>query len=229
MHRGRSAYNHLLCLAQTQGLPPAGWTRSSPHRADLGGQEAGGRLLARHGAAARDRAALLGDPKVLLLDEPVNGLDPEGVIWVRNLMKQLAAEGRTVFVSSHLMNEMSVTADHLIVIGRGRLLADCSAAEFIDRHSRQQVLVKTTDPALLGQMLAGEGGHVTPTETGALTVTGVPAARIGELATWARLVIHELTPQHASLEQAFMQMTADSQEFGAREPVPARSHQGSTP
>ncbi|MDR3035794.1 MAG: ABC transporter ATP-binding protein, partial [Kitasatospora sp.] len=111
----------------------------------------------------------------------------------------------------------------------GRLLADCSAAEFIDRHSRQQVLVKTSDPALLSQMLTGEGGHVTPTEAGALTVTGVPAPRVGELAAWARLVIHELTPQRASLEEAFMEMTADSQEFGGREPVLAGSHQGSTP
>jgi ABC-2 type transport system ATP-binding protein len=229
-HKGRSAYNHLLCLAQTQGLPArrvdevialTGLTSVASKRA--GGFSLG--MGQRLGIAA----ALLGDPEVLLLDEPVNGLDPEGVIWVRNLMKHLAAEGRTVFVSSHLMNEMSLTADHLIVIGRGRLLADCSAAEFVDRHSRQQVLVKSTDPALLGQMLAGEGGHVTPGETGALTVTGVPAPRIGELAAWARLVIHELTPQRASLEEAFMEMTADSQEFGGREPVPAGSHQGSTP
>src|SRR5215469_10433752 len=214
-HKGRSAYHHLLCLAQTQGLPArrvdevialTGLTSVARKRA--GGFSLG--MGQRLGIAA----ALLGDPQVLLLDEPVNGLDPEGVIWVRKLMKQLAAEGRTVFVSSHLMNEMSVTADHLIVIGRGRLLADCSAAEFIDRHSRQQVLV-------------GEGGHVTPTETGALTVTGVPAPRVGELAAWARLVIHELTPQRASLEEAFMEMTADSQEFGGREPVPAGSHQGS--
>ena len=132
-------------------------------------------------------------------------------------MKHLAAEGRTVFVSSHLMNEMSLTADHLIVIGRGRLLADCSAAEFVDRHSRQQVLVKSTDrgPA---RPDAGpsEGGHVTPGETGALTVTGVTGAADRELAAWARLVIHELTPQRASLEEGLMEMTADSQEFGGR-------------
>jgi ABC-2 type transport system ATP-binding protein len=229
VHNGRSAYNHLLCLAQTQGLPArrvdeviatAGLTSVAKKRAGSFSLGMGQRL----GIAA----ALLGNPRVLLLDEPVNGLDPEGVIWIRNLMKQLAAEGRAVFVSSHLMNEMSVTADHLIVIGRGRLLADCSAAEFIDRHSRQQVLVKTPEAALLGQMLTGEGGHVTPSGADTLTVTGVAAPRIGELAAWARLVVHELTPQRASLEEAFMEMTADSQEFGGREPASAGNYQGST-
>jgi ABC-2 type transport system ATP-binding protein len=159
-------------------------------------------------------AALLGNPRVLLLDEPVNGLDPEGVLWIRNLMKQLAAEGRTVFVSSHLMNEMAVTADHLIVIGRGRLLADCSTAEFIERHSEQQVLVRTPDAAQLTELISREGGQAISDGGDTLTVRGMAATRIAELAAWARIVVYELTPQRASLEEAFMEMTAGSLEYG---------------
>jgi ABC-2 type transport system ATP-binding protein len=169
-------------------------------------------------------AALLGDPDVLLLDEPVNGLDPEGVLWIRNLMKRLAGEGRTVFVSSHLMNEMSVTADHLIVIGRGQLIADCSTKEFVARSAQQSVLVRTPDPQRLAAAITAEGGQVTPAGdpadgdpadgAPALTVTGIKAPRIGELAAASSVVLHELTPQTGSLEEAFMELTAESVEYG---------------
>jgi ABC-2 type transport system ATP-binding protein len=166
-------------------------------------------------------ASLLGDPLVLLLDEPVNGLDPEGVLWIRTLMKQLAAEGRTVLVSSHLMNEMAVTADHLIVIGCGRLLADCPAAEFTARHSGQRVLVRTPDAAGLAAIVTGPGVRAEPGADGALIITGMLAPRIAELAARAGIVVHELTPQRASLEQAFMELTADSLEYGEHRPAAA--------
>jgi ABC-2 type transport system ATP-binding protein len=220
VHKGRSAYNHLLCLAQTQGLPPRrvdeviGLTGlSTVARKRAGGFSLG--MGQRLGIAA----ALLGDPQVLLLDEPVNGLDPEGVLWIRNLMKQLAAEGRTVLISSHLMNEMAVTADHLIVIGQGRLLADCSTREFIERHSTYQVLVRTQDSVQLSELVAAEGGHVTPEGVDTLIVTRVAAQRIAELAAGARLVTYELTPRHGSLEQAFLEMTAASLEYGDHGPA----------
>ena len=227
VHTGRSAFNHLLFLAQTQGLP----RRRVQEVIDLvglttvGGKRAGGFSLGmsqRLGIAA----ALLGDPQVLVLDEPVNGLDPEGILWIRNLMKALAVEGRTVFVSSHLMNEMAVTADHLIVIGRGRLIADCSTQEFIARSAEQSVLVRTPDPDRLAAAITAAGGNVKvadenadpggPVAGGAtaLGVTGLPAARIGELAAAASVVLHELTPRVGSLEEAFMELTADSVEYG---------------
>src|SRR5450755_3213500 len=198
MHTGRSAYNHLLFLAQSQGLPRG---RVDEVLQLVGLQEvarkrAGGFSLGmsqRLGIAA----AMLGDPRVLLLDEPVNGLDPEGVLWIRNLIKQLAAEGRTVFVSSHLMNEMAVTADHLIVIGRGRLIAASSTQEFIERSSEKSVLVRSPDATRLADLINAEGGKATPDgqapdgqapgrqapdQAGQLRVTGMDAPRIGELA-----------------------------------------------
>ena len=214
-HSGRTARNHLLCLAQTQGLPP-GRVDQVISMAGLGAvarKRAGGFSLGM-GQRLGIAAALLGDPGVLILDEPVNGLDPEGVLWIRNLMKRLAADGRTVFVSSHLMNEMAVTADHLIVIGQGRLLADCPTAEFIDCNSKPQVLVKTSEAAQLAQLVTSEGAQVRRNGTEVLTVTGVPAPRIAELAAAARIVVYELTPQRASLEEAFLEMTAGSLEFG---------------
>jgi ABC-2 type transport system ATP-binding protein len=228
VHTGRSAFNHLLFLAQTQGLP----RRRVQEVIDLVGltsvadKRAGGFSLGmsqRLGIAA----ALLGDPQVLVLDEPVNGLDPEGILWIRNLMKALAAEGRTVFVSSHLMNEMAVTADHLIVIGRGKLIADCSTQEFIASSAEQSVLVRTPDPDRLAAAITAAGGNVKVAEPGAadpgapsddgaaaLSVTGLPAARIGELAATGSVVLHELTPRVGSLEEAFMELTADSVEYG---------------
>jgi ABC-2 type transport system ATP-binding protein len=221
MHPGRSAYNHLLFLAQTQGLP-----RSRVDEvlglvglAGVAGKRTGGYSLGmsqRVGVAA----AMLGDPRVLLLDEPVNGLDPEGILWIRNLMKQLAAEGRTVFVSSHLMNEMAVTADHLIVIGRGKLIADCGTQEFIERSSERSVLVRSPESGRLAGLITAEGGTVVTTPAGddspaALSVTGLPAPRIGELAAGAGLVLHELTPRLASLEEAFLELTSGHLEYGA--------------
>jgi ABC-2 type transport system ATP-binding protein len=222
VHPGRSARNHLRCLAQTHGLPTQRVDEviALTGLGGVAGKRAGGFSLGmrqRLGIAA----ALLGDPRVLLLDEPVNGLDPEGVLWIRNLMKQLAADGRTVLVSSHLMNEMAVTADHLIVIGRGRLLANCSTAEFIDRHSRQQVLVRTPDAARLTEEVTREGARVERGSDSALTVSGMPPQRIAELAARAGIVVHELTPQRASLEQAFMELTADSLEYGEHGPASA--------
>ena len=225
VHPGRSARNHLLFLAQTQGLPASrvdamldlvGLSEVARKRA--GGFSLG--MSQRLGVAS----ALLGDPDVLLLDEPVNGLDPEGVLWIRNLMKHLANQGKTVLVSSHLMNEMAVTADHLIVIGRGRLLADASTEEVIARGSSQSVRVRTPDPDRLSQLIAAEGGKAveaseppgaeTAGEAPVLTVTGLPAPRVGELAASAGLVLHELTPQLATLEEAFLELTSDSVEFG---------------
>jgi ABC-2 type transport system ATP-binding protein len=241
MHPGRSAYNHLLFLAQTQGLPRS----RVDHVLDMVGlrevarKRTGGYSLGM-GQRVGIAVAMLGDPQVLMLDEPVNGLDPEGILWIRNLMKQLAAEGRTVFVSSHLMNEMAVTADHLIVIGRGKLIADCSTQEFIERSSEKYVLVRSPDAARLADLIAAEGGKATASDDSArgglaphdrapgspdghagadrapaLGVTGLEAPRIGEIAAANRIVLHELTPRLASLEEAYMELTAESSEYGA--------------
>jgi len=230
IHPGRSARNHLLYLAQTQELPAkrADEVLDLVGLKDVANKRAGGFSLGmtqRLGIAA----AMLGDPPVLLLDEPVNGLDPEGIRWVRNFMRQLAAEGRTIFVSSHLMSEMAVTADHLIVIGRGSLIADSSTEDFIERSSERSVLVKSPDSARLRELITAEGGTVqkdtAPGEDKngdeGMIVTGLPAPRIGELAASASLVLHELTPRLPSLEEAFMELTADSVEFGKIEPPKA--------
>jgi len=237
VHSGRSARNHLLFLAQTQGLPASrvdGVLELVGLR-DVAGKRTGGFSLGmsqRLGVAA----AMLGNPQVLLLDEPVNGLDPEGVLWIRNLMKHLASEGRTILVSSHLMNEMAVTADHLIVIGRGKLLADAATEEVIARGSGQSVRVRTPDPDRLTALITAEGGTAIPAANGnggingtagpgsqatVLTVTGVTAARIGELAAASSIVLHELTPQLASLEDAFLELTAGSLEYGHLDAQPA--------
>ena len=162
MHSGRSAYNHLLFLAQTQGLP-----RSRVDEVldlvglrDVARKRTGGYSLGM-GQRVGIAVAMLGDPEVLMLDEPVNGLDPEGILWIRNLMKHLATEGRTIFVSSHLMNEMAVTADHLVVIGRGKLIADCSTQQFIEQSSEKYVLVRSPEADRLTGLLAAEGGKAT--------------------------------------------------------------------
>jgi len=220
VHTGRSAYNHLLVLAQTQGFP----RRRVDEVIELVGlrdvaqSRAGGFSLGM-GQRLGIAAALLGDPQVLVLDEPVNGLDPEGIVWIRTLMKHLAASGRTIFVSSHLMNEMAVTADHLIVIGRGRLIADCSTAEFIERSSEKSVLVRSPDAPALGELIAKAGGLVRPDADGAMTVARLEAPRIGELAAQHGYVLHELTPQRASLEEAFMELTRESTEYPAQVPT----------
>jgi ABC-2 type transport system ATP-binding protein len=216
VHTGRTAYNHLLCLAQTQGI---GKKRVEEvielvGLTDVARKRAGGFSLGM-GQRLGIAVALLGEPDVLVLDEPVNGLDPEGVVWIRTLMKRLAAEGRTVFVSSHLMNEMAVTADHLIVIGRGRLIADCSTEEFIGRSTEQVVVVRSPDADRLAATVHEEGGKVVSNDDGLLTVTNMEAARIGELSAAGGFVLHELTPQRGSLEEAFMELTRESVEFGA--------------
>jgi ABC-2 type transport system ATP-binding protein len=220
VHPGRSARNHLLYLAQTQGLPAkrADEVLDLVGLREVAGKRAGGFSLGmtqRLGIAA----AMLGDPPVLMLDEPGNGLDPEGIRWVRNFMRQLASEGRTIFVSSHLMSEMAVTADHLVVIGRGSLIANSSTDEFIARSSERSVLVRSPDAARLSELITADGGTVqagggSDLNSDGLIVTGLPAPRIGELAASASLVLHELTPRLPSLEEAFMEMTADSVEYG---------------
>ncbi len=215
IHPGRSAYNHLLCLAQTQGLTK----RRVDAVIDLVGlrevahARAGGFSLGmsqRLGLAV----ALLGDPSVLVLDEPLNGLDPEGIVWIRNLMKGLAIEGRTVLVSSHLMNEMAVTADHLIVIGRGKLIADCSTEDFIQRNTEEVVLVRSPDAGRLAELIAAVGGKVTSDGNAALHVADLESTRIWELAVAAGLVLSEVTPMRGSLEEAFMEQTREAVEYG---------------
>jgi len=229
-HTGRSARNHLLFLAQTQGLPASrvGEMLELVGLAEVAGKRAGGFSLGmsqRLGIAA----ALLGDPQVLLLDEPVNGLDPEGVLWIRNLMKHLAGQGRTILVSSHLMNEMAVTADHLIVIGKGRLIADSSTADVIERGTEKSVRVLTPDADKLTELITSDGGKIASAgpapaadSDGAqlLTVTGMKARRIGELAASSSVVLYELTPQLASLEEAFMELTSGSLEFSVHREGP---------
>jgi ABC-2 type transport system ATP-binding protein len=158
-------------------------------------------------------AALLGDPPVLMLDEPFNGLDPEGVLWVRGLFRRLAGEGRTVFVSSHLMSEMENTADHLVVIGRGELIADESLSRFGARSSRPSVTVRTPDTNTLAGLLSAEGASAEPAGGATLIVTGLSAARIGEIAFEHRIMLHELATNPASLEAAFMELTAGSVEY----------------
>jgi ABC-2 type transport system ATP-binding protein len=219
VHGGRSAYNHLLCLAQTNNLPKrrvgevlelVGLTEVARKRSK--GFSLG--MSQRLGIAG----TLLGDPKVLMFDEPVNGLDPEGILWIRNLMKALASDGRTVFVSSHLMAEMENTADHLIVIGRGRLIADCSMAEFIARSSGAAVRVRTPSPDQLVMAVATEGGNATAQGDGTLIVQGMTADRVGDIAFDKGIRLHELSVMRASLEEAFMELTADSVEYHAATP-----------
>jgi ABC-2 type transport system ATP-binding protein len=230
MHPGRSARNHLLFLAQTQGLPSS---RVDEVLELVGLREVARQRVRGYSLGMSQRvgiaAAMLGNPSVLLLDEPVNGLDPEGILWIRNLMKHLASEQRTIFVSSHLMNEMAVTADHLIVIGKGKLIADCTTQEFIGRSSERSVLVRSPGAAALADLIAAEGGKAIPQDAAAgraeaLSVTGLEAPRIGELAAANGIVLHELTPRLASLEEAFIELTAGSVEYGgdgSAVPLPA--------
>ncbi|MBT3155050.1 ABC transporter ATP-binding protein [Streptomyces sp. CHD11] len=222
MHPGRSAHNHLLCLAQSNGIPE----RRVREVLDAVGLTAVARKKAKGfslgmGQRLGIAAALLGDPRILMFDEPVNGLDPEGIHWIRTLMQSLAAQGRTVFVSSHLMSEMALTADHLVVIGQGRLLADTSMAEFIERNSRSYVRVRSPQRELLLDALHGAGITAVESGDGALEVDGSRAEEIGELAARGGLVLHELSPQKASLEEAFMQLTAESVEYHAHSGTPA--------
>ncbi|EGE41738.1 ATP-binding cassette domain-containing protein [Streptomyces sp. SID4928] len=216
MHGGRSAYNNLLCLAQSNRIPSSrvdevldmvGLTAVAKKKSKGFSLGMGQRL----GIAS----ALLGDPEILMFDEPVNGLDPEGIHWIRNLMKALAAEGRTIFVSSHLMSEMALTADHLIVIGQGKLLADTSMADFIHENSRSYARLRSPQQERLRDVLHQEGFTAVETAGGVLEIDGATTEELGELAARHQVVLHELSSQRASLEEAFMQMTAGSVEYHA--------------
>jgi len=222
VHTSRSAYHHLLALAATHGIGKArvGEVIELVGLQDVADKRAGGFSLGM-GQRLGIASALLGDPATVVLDEPVNGLDPEGVRWVRDLLRGLAAEGRTVFVSSHLMSEMALTAEHLIVIGRGRLLADTSVAEFIAANSSAAVLVRSPRAAELQGALEQPDVTISSTSSDTLEVTGLTAAQIGEAALRAGIALHELSPVQGSLEQAFMTMTEDSIEYHARTPVDA--------
>ena len=216
VHTGRSAENHLLALAQTHGISK----RRVAELIDLVGlhdaaKKRAGQFSLGMGQRLGIATALLGDPSTVMLDEPVNGLDPEGIHWMRNLLKQLAAEGRTVFVSSHLMSEMALTADHLIVIGRGRLIADVGVEEFIQGASKNVVRVRSPQAAALRDLLVGPDVTVGDVEPGLLEVGGLTAEQIGDLAAEHGLRLHELTPQQASLEEAFMELTREDIEYHA--------------
>ncbi|GAB2953034.1 ATP-binding cassette domain-containing protein [Micromonospora polyrhachis] len=214
VHGGRSATAHLSALARSNGI---GRSRVHEVLAEVGLTEVARRRIGGFSLGMRQRlgiaTALLGDPPVLIFDEPINGLDPEGVRWVRGLFRRLAAEGRTVFVSSHLMSEMEATADQLIVIGRGELIAAESLAQFAARSTQQSVTVRTPDGTRLTDLLTTEGARVLPDDDGSFTVTDMTAARIGELAFHHRVMVQELTTHTASLEKAFMELTADSVEY----------------
>ncbi|MEV6696507.1 ATP-binding cassette domain-containing protein [Streptomyces sp. NPDC051453] len=221
MHGGRSAYNHLLCLAQSNGIPrtrvvevldTVGLTSVARKKAKGFSLGMGQRL----GIAG----ALLGDPRILMFDEPVNGLDPEGIHWIRNLMKSLAGQGRTVFVSSHLMSEMALTADHLVVIGQGRLLADTSMTDFIQQNSRSYVRLRSPQQERLLDVLHEAGVTVVEAGNGTLEVDGGSPEQLGDLAAAHHLALHELSPQQASLEEAFMRLTAESVEYHAHTDEP---------
>ncbi|MER7204497.1 ABC transporter ATP-binding protein, partial [Streptomyces sp. NPDC000188] len=219
VHGGRHARNHLLCLAQLSGIPAR---RVDEVLGVVGLQDVAKKRSKGFSLGMGQRlgiaAALLGDPQVLLFDEPVNGLDPEGILWVRNLMKSLAAEGRTVFVSSHLMSEMALTAEHLIVIGRGQLLADMSVRDFISHNSADFARVRTpeTEPQQREKLTAAlteAGGQVLPEQDGALRVMGLPLPRISDLAHGADVRLWELSPHQASLEEAYMRMTQGAVDY----------------
>jgi ABC-2 type transport system ATP-binding protein len=224
IHEGRTAYHHLLCLAQSNGisrkrvdevLEIVGLTSVANRRVGLFSLGMGQRL----GIGA----ALLGDPGVLIFDEPVNGLDPEGIVWIRTLLRSLASEGRTVFVSSHLMAEMALTADHVIVIGRGKLLAEASIDELIQGSSQNFVRVRSLQDAHLANLLTEKGGTSRSEDDGALAVSGISASAIGDLAAANGIALHELSPQEVSLEEVYMTLTHDSVEYRAGQPLAAAS------
>jgi len=216
VHGGRSAYNHLLALAQTHGIGRARVEQliDLVGLAGVAHKRAGGFSLGM-GQRLGIAAALLADPAVLILDEPINGLDPEGIRWVRELLRSLAAEGRTVLLSSHLMSEMQLTAEHLIVIGRGRLIADLPLDEFVRRHSGQSVRVRSPHADELVRILAGTDVAVEPIAPGVVDIEGMAADEIGLIAAERQIVLYELTPHHASLEQAYMDLTRDEAEYRA--------------
>ena len=214
LHAGRTGWAHLWSIAQANGITRQRVTEvlgltglESVARRRVGGFSLG--MKQRLGIAA----ALLGDPPVLMFDEPVNGLDPEGIHWIRGFFRELAADGRTVLVSSHLMSEMAQTADHLVIIGRGRLLADVPTAELIESSARRDVLLRSPRAAELAELIAQRGGTVTRQDDGALVVTGLDAAAIGDLAAGAGIAVHALVPRQASLEDAYLDLTGESTDY----------------
>lgn len=220
VHGGRSARNHLRALARSNGIPLS----RVDEVLDLTGiTGVAGRRIGEFSLGMGQRlgvaAALLGDPAVVMFDEPVNGLDPEGILWMRNLLRSLAAEGRTVLVSSHLMAEMAQTADHLVVIGQGRLLADLSTEEFVTRHGRNHIRVASPQAADLAGVLSAAGATVT-TDEGGLAVEGLTCAQVGDLAATNGIAVHQLFEHRASLEAAFMEMTHQSVDYQATLPPP---------
>ena len=224
VHTGRSAYNHLLALAQTHGI---GRRRVSELIEMVGLKEVAKKRAGSFSLGMGQRlgiaSALLGDPRVVMLDEPVNGLDPEGILWVRNLLKKLAAEGRTVFVSSHLMSEMALTAEHLIVIGRGELIADMGVEDLVRSASNRSVRVRSPQAAQLAELIGGADVSVRSVEPSVIEVSGLDAEQIGLTAAANQVVLFELTPREASLEEAFMELTGDAVEFQAD--LPGRAEQ----
>jgi ABC-2 type transport system ATP-binding protein len=213
VHGGRRAHEHLLCLAQSNRIPRR---RVDEVLGIVGLSEVAGRRVGTFSLGMSQRlgiaAALLGDPAVLMFDEPVNGLDPEGIVWIRTLFRALANQGRTVFVSSHLMSEMALTADHLIVIGRGKLIADEPIEQLLSRGAGR-VRVRSPELARLGTLIQEQGGRVTDVPGEAVMVEDVTAPTIGEIAARHGIVLHELTPEQASLEETFFELTDDSVEF----------------
>jgi ABC-2 type transport system ATP-binding protein len=216
IHGGRSAFNHLWSIAQTNGIPKqrVGEVLELVGLTTVAKKRSGGFSLGM-GQRLGIATALLGDPSVLILDEPVNGLDPEGILWVRNLLKHFANQGKTVFVSSHLMSEMSLTAERLIVIGKGRLIADAATEEVIRLASGTHVRVRSPQATELARHLEDAGGNVTIDSDGALAVHHMTPEHVGEIAAANRVVLHELSLSSASLEQAFMELTEEAVEFRA--------------
>ena len=214
IHPNRSARSHLRFMAASNKIPTS---RVDEVLEIVGLSSVAKKAAGKFSLGMKQRlglaGALLGDPEVLLFDEPVNGLDPEGIFWIRTFMKNLATQGRTVFVSSHLLSEMALTADHLIVIGRGRLIADATTDEFIARSTQASVRVRSPQLADLRSLL-GQAGLAFTDADDALVITGAPIERIGDLAGGAGITLHELSPQAGSLEEAFIQLTGDSVEYG---------------
>lgn len=221
VHTGRSGAKHLLALAQTHGIPRSRVDEviEAVGLSGVARKRAGGLSLGM-GQRLGIAAALLAEPATVILDEPANGLDPEGVLWIRNLLKSLAGEGRTVFVSSHLMSEMALTAEHLIIVGRGRLLADTTVEEFVRSAGRDAVSLKSPQAGRLRELLAGPGVAIAGEAPGELTVSGMSAQDIGLTAAAHSVPLFELRPQRVSLEDAFMELTRDSVEYHAAGPLP---------
>jgi ABC-2 type transport system ATP-binding protein len=223
IHPGRSGYNHLLALARTQGI-----SRQRVDEViglvgldDVAHKRVGGFSLGM-GQRLGIAAALLGEPETVILDEPANGLDPEGILWIRNLLKRLAREGHTVFLSSHLMSEMALTAENLVIVGRGRLISETTVEELVERTTlTESVRVETPQPSELTAALSAAGATLESSERGVLAVRGLSAGQIGDIAAAGAITLHELTPNRASLEEAFMDLTQDAVEYHAAAALPS--------